>query len=76
MDGRRLADAALKLRPNFKVIYITGYTRNAVVHNGVLDAGTHLIGKPFTLPQIAAKLDELLRQAATKPNGSSGTEAT
>jgi CheY-like chemotaxis protein len=60
MDGRRLADAALKLRPDLKVVYMTGYTRNAVVHNGVLDAGTHLIGKPFTILQIAAKLDEVL----------------
>ncbi|GJE52143.1 Sensor histidine kinase RcsC [Methylobacterium tardum] len=61
MDGRRLADAALKLRPDLKVVFMTGYTRNAIVHNGVLDAGTHLIGKPFTLPQLATKLDAVLK---------------
>lgn len=61
MDGRRLADEALRLRPDLKTLFMTGYTRNAIVHNGVLDAGTHLISKPFTLPQIAAKLDEVLR---------------
>lgn len=60
MDGRRLASEALKLRPDLKVVFATGYTRNAIVHNGVLDPGTHLISKPFTLAQIATKLDELL----------------
>ncbi|MCJ2049466.1 hybrid sensor histidine kinase/response regulator [Methylobacterium sp. J-070] len=76
MGGRRVADAALKLRPDLKVVYMTGYTRNAIVHNGALDAGTHLIGKPFTLPQIAAKLEEVLRQGATNPVASSGTDGT
>lgn len=61
MDGRRLADAAIRLRPDLKIVFMTGYTRNAIVHNGVLDAGTHLISKPFTLPQIAEKLDAVLR---------------
>ena len=63
MDGRRLADEALRLRADLKVVFATGYTRNAIVHNGVLDAGTHLITKPFTLAQIATKLDEVLRAA-------------
>ena len=64
MDGRKLADEALKLRPDLKVVFMTGYTRNAIVHNGVLDVGTHLICKPFTLAQIAAKLDAVLRENA------------
>jgi CheY-like chemotaxis protein len=58
--GRQLADDALALRPSLKVIYMTGYTRNAIVHNGMLDAGTRLLTKPFTLDQ----LDRELRAAA------------
>src|SRR6202000_1389804 len=47
MNGRQLADQALKRLPELKVLFTTGYTRNAVVHNGVLDAGTAFLQKPF-----------------------------
>ncbi len=60
MNGRVLSDMALARQPNLKVLYTTGYTRNAVVHNGVLDAGTALIQKPFTLEQLALKLRQAL----------------
>ena len=60
MNGRELSDMALARQPNLKVLYTTGYTRNAVVHNGVLDAGTALIQKPFTLEQLALKLRQVL----------------
>jgi CheY-like chemotaxis protein len=60
-NGRQLVDAALAVRPDLKVIYMTGYTRNAIVHNGTLDAGTRLLTKPFTLEQ----LDRELRDALT-----------
>ncbi|EGF90840.1 histidine kinase-, DNA gyrase B-, and HSP90-like ATPase family protein [Asticcacaulis biprosthecium C19] len=59
-NGRKLADAARVLRPDLKVLYTTGYTRNAVVHNGVLDPGVELIGKPFTIEQLAAKVRQVL----------------
>ena len=48
VNGRKLADEAAQLRPNLKVLSTTGYTPNAVVHGGVLDAGVHLLSKPFT----------------------------
>jgi len=60
MNGRKLAEAALVRRPELKVLYTTGYTRNAIVHNGVLDPGVHLLAKPFTVEALAAKLGELL----------------
>jgi CheY-like chemotaxis protein len=60
MNGRRLAEAALKLRPKLKVLYTTGYTRNAVVHNGVLDPGVNFIAKPFTVDQLGQKIREVL----------------
>jgi CheY-like chemotaxis protein len=60
MNGARLSAAALELRPDLKVLYTTGYTRNAVVHNGVLDPGVQLIGKPFTVEALASKLREVL----------------
>jgi signal transduction histidine kinase/CheY-like chemotaxis protein len=60
MNGRQLAEEALRRAPSLKVIFMTGYTRNAIVHNGVLDAGTHLVSKPFTLTQLASELDAVL----------------
>ncbi len=60
VNGRKLADEAVRRRPDLKVLFTTGYTRNAVVHNGVLDAGVHLIGKPFTIDELAARVREVL----------------
>ncbi len=60
MNGRKLAEAAMERHPGIKVIFTTGFTRNAVVHNGVLDPGVNFIAKPFTLDQLAAKLREVL----------------
>ena len=59
-NGRKLADEARRRRPGLRVLFTTGYTRNAVVHNGVLDPGVHLIGKPFTIEALAAKVREVL----------------
>ena len=61
MNGRRLADEVSQRRPGLKVLFTTGYTRNAIVHNGMLDAGVSLITKPFTLDQLARKVAEALR---------------
>ena len=60
MNGRKLADEALKRRPDLRVIYTTGFTRNAVVHNGVLDPGVNFLPKPFTLQQLGDKVREVL----------------
>ncbi len=60
MNGRRLADEAISRRPDIKVLYTTGYTRNAVVHNGVLDANVAFLPKPFTFDQLALKVRQVL----------------
>jgi signal transduction histidine kinase len=62
VSGRKLADAAEKLKPGIKVLFTTGFTRNAVVHNGVLDHGVNFIAKPFTIEALAAKVREVLDQ--------------
>lgn len=60
INGRKLADAAVALRPNLRVVFMTGFTRNAVVHNGMLDPGVVLLTKPFTYNELASKVREAL----------------
>ena len=60
LDGRQLAEEAVRRRPGIKVLYTTGYTRNAIVHNGQLDPGVNLISKPFTYRELAEKVRRLL----------------
>lgn len=59
-SGRVLADLAAVLRPGLKVLFTTGYSRNAIVHHGRLDAGVQLITKPFTFEQLAARIRDVL----------------
>ena len=51
---------AVELRPDLNVPSATGYTRNAVVHNGVLDPGVNFIAKPFAFDQLGQKIREVL----------------
>ena len=60
MSGRELAERAQRLCPNIKILYTTGYTRSAIVHDGKLDAGVQLLSKPFTPDALAKKLRLLL----------------
>jgi PAS domain S-box-containing protein len=60
MNGRQLADEAVRRRPGLKVLFTTGYTRNAIVHHGRLDSGVHMIGKPFSFDDLGAKVRTLL----------------
>ena len=59
-SGKIIAEHALALRPGLKVLFTTGYSRNAIVHHGRLDPGVHLIAKPFTFEQLATRVRELL----------------
>ena len=60
MNGRELAQRITSARPDAKVLYMSGYTENAIGHNGTLDAGIVLLQKPFTLPALRTKVREIL----------------
>jgi len=62
MNGRQLADEAAKRRPTLKVLFTTGYTRNAIIHHGRLDPGVNLIGKPYTFEELGVRVRTLLDQ--------------
>jgi CheY-like chemotaxis protein len=60
MNGRELARRAEEIRPGIRVLYMTGYSRNAVVHHGRLDEGVELLQKPITQSELAARVRDML----------------
>jgi PAS domain S-box-containing protein len=58
--GRVVADEAQQLRPGLKVLFTTGYSRNAIVHHGRLDPGVELLPKPFSFDQLATRVRDML----------------
>ena len=60
MTGRELADSLRAIRPDLKVLFTTGYTRDAVVHNRALDPGLAFLAKPFSVEELALKIRGLL----------------
>ena len=67
MNGRQLADALYRCQSELKVLFITGYSRNAIVHQGRLDAGVSLLQKPLTRVMLAAKIREILDKHRSSP---------
>lgn len=65
MSGRELADQARQHQPTLRVLYTSGYTRNAIVHGGRLDAGVDMIPKPFTHAALAQKIRDALDAGRT-----------
>nr|WP_244972705.1 ATP-binding protein [Pseudomonas salomonii] len=62
MNGRQLAEIGRQLRPELKVLFITGYAEHAAVRGGFLDPGMQLITKPFTFDLLTAKVREMIKQ--------------
>lgn len=69
MSGRELARAAMALRPSLKVLYTSGYTENAIVHQGRLDPGVHLLSKPYRRDELAHRVRRVLDEHSTDENG-------
>jgi CheY-like chemotaxis protein len=60
MTGAQVAGEAKDIQPGLKVLFTTGYARNAIVHNGRLDPGVQLITKPYNFADLAAKIRDVL----------------
>jgi FixJ family two-component response regulator len=67
VQGNDLARELLSLRPDLPVLYVSGYSRDALVHSGRLDRGVHLLEKPFTPQALAAAVRSVLDQRGTSP---------
>jgi DNA-binding NtrC family response regulator len=62
INGRQLADQIIRLRPTVKVLFMTGYARNAIVHQGVLDPNVDLLAKPFTIDSLGRKMRQVVER--------------
>ncbi|MBS0445189.1 MAG: PAS domain S-box protein [Proteobacteria bacterium] len=69
MTGAQVAAEATALRPGLKVLFTTGYARDAIVHGGRLDKGLHLLQKPFTHAELAGKVRDVLDASNDGPRG-------
>jgi CheY-like chemotaxis protein len=68
MNGRELADEALRRRPSIKVLYTSGYTESAIVHHGRLDPHVLLLAKPYRKSDLA----RMVRLALDRPQHAGG----
>jgi PAS domain S-box-containing protein len=64
INGRQLAEQVLRIAPDVRVLYISGYTDDAIVHYGVLDEGLWFLPKPFTMTALVNKVREVLDASA------------
>ncbi len=60
LSGKELVERLTPIQPNLKVLYMSGYTENSIIHHGVLDDDLHFIQKPFTVEMIARKVRDVL----------------
>jgi CheY-like chemotaxis protein len=76
MGGRALAEKALTIRPALRVLFTSGYTENAIVHNGRLDQGVELLSKPYDRERLAAKLRRVLDGPGPAGSGASAASGS
>jgi CheY-like chemotaxis protein len=69
LTGAEVAAQARAMRPGLKILFTTGYARNAIIHHGRLDKGVHLITKPFSLNDLAAKVRDVLDAPEANADG-------
>ena len=67
LTSRDMADQARRMLPNLAVLFTSGYTQNAIVHNGQLDPGINLISKPWQIKDLARRLNSALTEARARP---------
>jgi CheY-like chemotaxis protein len=73
LTGAQVAAQARAMRPGLRVLFTTGYARNAIIHQGRLDKGVHLITKPFSLNDLAAKVRDVLDVPVPDVDGKKAT---
>jgi CheY-like chemotaxis protein len=62
INGRQLADEARRRHAGIKVLFISGYAKDAIVHDGIVDTGVELLSKPFTMNSLARKIAQISQQ--------------
>jgi PAS domain S-box-containing protein len=72
MNGRDLSLSLLRIYPNLKRLFISGYTADVIVHHGVLDLGVQFLQKPFSMRDLSAKVSELLEKSPAAPEAAEG----
>ncbi len=65
MSGGDLAKEAIKIKPDIKVLFMSGYTDNVIVHHGVKDRGVHFIQKPFSRGNLLKKVEEVMKSSSS-----------
>jgi PAS domain S-box-containing protein len=73
MNGRELGRRAQEIRPGLRVLYMTGYSRNAVLHHGRLDEGVELMQKPITQSHLAMRVRKILDRSPQRPGADETT---
>jgi two-component system cell cycle sensor histidine kinase/response regulator CckA len=73
ISGRELAEQLVRMRPDTRVLYMSGYADQAIVHHGILDGDIAFIGKPFTPNALVLKVVEVLQQNLKRDGDRSDT---